>query len=121
MTLKDIIFACRESKSRVCVNDPDGWWEYVPVDEHSPEALLSREVAKLVATDKDSMMVTLVSRNVELGYRVCSVCGRPMSEGYCYNGGESYYCGEDCLHAVFPGEAWEECVADGDSYWTTWD
>lgn len=55
-------------------------------------------------------------------YRTCSICGHAMTEGYCYDGGTSYYCDEDCLHHDFTDEEWEEAYDDGnsDSYWTTW-
>lgn len=53
--------------------------------------------------------------------RVCSICGRPMYTGYCYDSGLAYYCSEDCLHHDFTPEEWEqECAENEDSYWTDW-
>lgn len=52
----------------------------------------------------------------------CDECGSGMNEGYCINGGEQYYCNEECLHANITPEEWEELYEDGgDSYWTEWD
>jgi len=53
--------------------------------------------------------------------RVCSICGKPMYTGYCYDGGLAYYCSKDCLHHDFTPEEWEqECAENEDSYWTDW-
>lgn len=57
----------------------------------------------------------------EDGYRICSVCGRKMTNGYCYDGGAKYYCSDKCLHYDFTDDEWrEECVNNEDSYWTEW-
>lgn len=55
--------------------------------------------------------------------RSCSHCGKEMSEGYCINGGEEYYCSEECLHTKMTQEEYLELYDDGngDSYWTTWE
>ena len=53
--------------------------------------------------------------------RICSVCGKPMKEGYCLDGGLEYYCSTACLHRDFTDEEWEEeCNTNEDSYWTEW-
>ena len=53
--------------------------------------------------------------------RICSICGAPMQEGYCYDGGSKYYCSAQCLRHDFTEEEWEELYEEGgDSYWTTW-
>lgn len=58
----------------------------------------------------------------ELNFRVCSICGEYMDEGYVYNSGEKYYCSDECLHQDFTPEQWkEECDTNEDTtYWTTW-
>lgn len=53
-------------------------------------------------------------------YRICSICGEVMICGYCYEGGEKYYCSDECLHHDFTDEEWEEVVYNSDSYWTEW-
>ena len=54
--------------------------------------------------------------------RICSVCGAPMTEGYCFEGGLAYYCSAECLHQDFTDEEWEALYEEsGDSYWTTWE
>jgi hypothetical protein len=46
-----------------------------------------------------------------------------MNEGYCINGGVSYYCSDDCLHKHITLAEYKEQYADGegDSYWTEWE
>lgn len=53
--------------------------------------------------------------------RRCSVCGRLMIEGYCYNMGDAYYCSNDCLNKDFTIEEWlTECEENEQSYYTEW-
>ena len=40
-------------------------------------------------------------------YRICSICGDIMVYGYCYDGGDKYYCSDECLHHDFTDEEWE--------------
>jgi hypothetical protein len=45
-----------------------------------------------------------------------------MSEGYVIEGGEEYYCSDECLHTRYSPEEWSEMYSDeGDSYWTEWE
>lgn len=54
--------------------------------------------------------------------RICNICGKAMTEGYCVEGGLEYYCSDECLHKVYSPEEWDEMYTDdGDSYWTEWD
>lgn len=55
--------------------------------------------------------------------RVCSVCGSAMFEGYCYEGGEAYYCNTKCMRTQMLQEEWDELYdnGNGDSYWTEWE
>lgn len=55
--------------------------------------------------------------------RKCSHCGEEMWEGYCINGGEEYYCSEECLHTEITQEEFLELYDNGhgDSYWTIWE
>lgn len=53
--------------------------------------------------------------------RFCSVCGKPMREGYCYDMGRRYYCSDECLHTEFTSEEWkQECEGNDQSYYTEW-
>ena len=59
--------------------------------------------------------------NVEYYHAVCDSCGTPMNEGYCLFGGEQYYCTDECLHANYTKDEWDEMYKEeGDSYWTEW-
>jgi hypothetical protein len=54
--------------------------------------------------------------------RKCTQCGGLMNEGYCINGGEQYFCSDECLHKNYTPEEWQEMYSDeGDSYWTEWE
>ena len=53
--------------------------------------------------------------------RQCSICGKLMDEGYIYDGGDKYYCSDECLHKDFTPEEWKlECEMNEESTWTTW-
>ena len=53
--------------------------------------------------------------------RKCTICGKPMDEGYCINEGEAYYCSDECLSHDYNPEQWNETYECGDGYWTRWD
>lgn len=54
-------------------------------------------------------------------FRVCSVCGEWMHQGYCQDMGWKYYCSDECLHTDFTKEEWtKECEENDQSYWTDW-
>lgn len=55
--------------------------------------------------------------------RKCSHCQKGMNEGYVINGGENYYCKDDCLKTVLSPEEFNELYADGETetYWTEWE
>ena len=54
--------------------------------------------------------------------RVCSECGKPMTEGFCIEDGAEYYCSEECLHKNLTDEEYENLYDEGrgDSYYTSW-
>ena len=54
--------------------------------------------------------------------RLCSECGTPMQEGFCFESDGTQYCSGECLTKVI---MWEEYLAmhdngNGDAYWTDW-
>jgi len=53
----------------------------------------------------------------------CTACGAGMNEGYVINGGEEYYCSDECLHKHITPAEFDELYddGDGDSYWTEWE
>lgn len=55
--------------------------------------------------------------------RICDECGKGMNRGYVIDGGEQYYCSDECLHQNITKEEWVETpnTDDGDSYWTEWE
>lgn len=54
-------------------------------------------------------------------FRICSICGEWMHQGYCCGMGWRYYCSDECLHTDFTTEEWKkECEEDDQSYWTDW-
>jgi hypothetical protein len=54
--------------------------------------------------------------------RVCSECGKPMTEGFCIEDGAEYYCSEECLHKNLTEEEYENLYDEGrgNSYYTSW-
>lgn len=57
-----------------------------------------------------------------LGERRCSHCHKIMTEGYCIEGGQEYYCSDECLHEHMTDEEYLELYdcGSGDTYWTQW-
>lgn len=51
---------------------------------------------------------------------VCSVCGKPMTSGFCISNGEEYYCSRDCLHEKYTDEEYDVIYDNGEGYWTEW-
>ena len=54
--------------------------------------------------------------------RVCSNCGCNMSDGYCVDDGEEYYCSDRCLYADGYTEQQKDVdYENGHIYWTEWE
>lgn len=55
--------------------------------------------------------------------RNCSECNKVMIEGYVVNGGEEYYCSDECLHKNYTAEQWVKMYdnGEGESYYTQWE
>lgn len=55
--------------------------------------------------------------------RRCTQCGNLMNKGFVVEGGEEYYCSDNCLHKKYTKEEWDEMYGDGDtdSCWTEWE
>lgn len=54
----------------------------------------------------------------EIPDRVCSICGKAMSGGYCIGDGEEYFCSDECLRKQYTEEAYREMYRDNMAYWT---
>lgn len=78
----------------------------------------------------DSFKAFILTNGIKYA-RMCDKCGKGMNEGYVVNGGEEYYCNDECLHQIYTPEEWEDmsndeffvqCGLDDDgNYWTEWD
>lgn len=78
----------------------------------------SELINKIIATRDWSRIIDDLGIN---DFRVCSVCGALMHQGYCYDMGHRYYCSDECLHHDFTAEEWNvECKSEPQSYWTDW-
>ena len=53
-------------------------------------------------------------------YRICTNCNAKMSSGYCIGDGEEYFCSDECLHAYYSEEEYEELCKQDAAYWTHW-
>lgn len=55
--------------------------------------------------------------------RQCSHCKKYMMDGYCIEGGDEYYCNDECLESNMTREEFDALYneGEGDSYWTEWD
>jgi len=94
-------------------------------------ALLKEKIEETSADIKEFMadFVIRQSKTSELvneldleHIRVCSECGKPMTEGFCIEDGADYYCSEECLHKNLTEEEYNDLYDDGkgESYWTSW-
>ena len=83
--------------------------------EYNPERTMGNDTFTVAETDE------------EIGYRICSHCGKKMEEGYYLNG--DYACSDECAIALYDGDEEElrrdleeedlECGST-DCYWTEW-
>ncbi|ACQ51144.1 CDP-alcohol phosphatidyltransferase (plasmid) [Clostridium botulinum] len=48
-----------------------------------------------IILDKEKLKELLEHQEMEV--RICSNCGKLMTEGYCIDGGMQYFCNNDCL------------------------
>jgi len=53
--------------------------------------------------------------------RICTECGKEMTEGYCIFDGLEYYCSKECLHKHWIEAEYIELYNKGDAYWTEWE
>lgn len=54
--------------------------------------------------------------------RICDECGKGMNDGFVIDGGEQYFCSNECLHHNYTEEEFTEMATeDSDTYWTQWD
>lgn len=54
-------------------------------------------------------------------YRVCQICGKAISVGFCVGDGLAYYCSEECLHTDYSEEEYQEMYETDNAYYTEWD
>lgn len=56
------------------------------------------------------------------GYRICSVCGKRMEEGWFHNDEVVYACSEECCLALYEGDRkqMEDDMEDDIFFWTFW-
>lgn len=86
---------------------------------------LINEVNELVKVNNiskcevETIIETLEDESLEV--RICTNCGELMEVGYVVNGGDEYYCSDECLHEEYTEKEWlEEVENNEDSYWTEW-
>lgn len=86
---------------------------------------LTIEVEKYIESNSFSDIyceIRLYLINNKFEIRQCSDCKKIMIQGYCIEGGEAYYCDDDCLYRNLTEEEFDELYdyGEGDSYWTEW-
>lgn len=94
---------------------------YTKVALYRHKAPADTEVLNAVLAEVESAIEELIEAGV--APRTCSHCGAGMFDGYVINGGDAYYCSDECLHIYVTPEEYEELYDDGegDSYWTEWE
>lgn len=82
---------------------------------------MSRKI--IIEDDSDlnySIEETISDFSFEQIVRVCSSCGKPMTEGFVINE-DRYYCSQNCLDKNFTKEEFDSLFEDGFAYWTDWE
>lgn len=89
------------------------------------------QTSSVSCKDKIDLLNTLLDTTKEMieeyaeekDIRICTECGKLMSEGYCIENGIEYYCSDDCLHKNITEKEYLELYDDGngDTYWTEWE
>lgn len=60
------------------------------------------------------------SRSKHKETRICSICGKEMTEGYYAEDVGKYYCSDECLHTEVSEKEYEQYYEDGYMFWTEW-
>jgi len=53
--------------------------------------------------------------------RICGVCKKEITEGFCIGDGDEYFCSEECLNKCYSDKEYNRMYDDGLAYWTTWE
>lgn len=56
----------------------------------------------------------------EREFRICTNCGKEMMSGYIIDEGFEYFCDDECLHAYYSEEEYDELCQQDRAYWTEW-
>ena len=119
METKDVNEVLRQD---VLASDRLGDYFYVLLKEKIEET--SADIKEFMAdfVIRQSKTSELVNELDLEHIRVCSECGKPMTEGFCIEDGADYYCSEECLHKNLTEEEYNDLYDDGkgESYWTSW-
>lgn len=67
------------------------------------------------------MLANRISEVTRKGDRICSSCGRAMTQGFCIDDGEEYYCSDECLHTRYSLIHFLDLYDDDRAYWTQWE
>jgi hypothetical protein len=119
METKDVNEVLRQD---VLASDRLGDYFYVLLKEKIDEAAADIKEFMADFVIRHSKASELVDELDLEHIRVCSECGKPMTEGFCIEDGAQYYCSEDCLHKNLTEEEYDNLYDEGrgDSYYTSW-
>lgn len=53
--------------------------------------------------------------------RICNECGAIVYAGYCIGDGDEYYCSDECLHAWYSEEEYDELRQEDYAYYSEWE
>ena len=119
METKDVNEVLRQD---VLASDRLGDYFYVLLKEKIDEAAADIKEFMADFVIRHSKASELVDELDLEHIRMCSECGKPMTEGFCIEDGAEYYCSEECLHKNLTEEEYENLYDDGrgNSYYTSW-
>ena len=119
METKDVNEVLRQD---VLASDRLGDYFYVLLKEKIDEATADIKEFMADFVIRHSKASELVDELDLEHIRMCSECGKPMTEGFCIEDGAEYYCSEECLHKNLTEEEYENLYDEGrgNSYYTSW-
>ena len=90
------------------INSALDQWGYIELRQHFGNGVADIRLEKRKVIEDDNK-------------RTCSICGKPIKQGY-YNESEfTYYCSDECLNKHYTKEEYNELYNNNEMYWTSWE
>lgn len=100
--------------------------EVISHDKEKENPIYIREFTHINKSGRGAIGFNIPFENLfkEDDKKICDCCGEYMTKGYVLDGGEQYFCSDECLFHEHGNNAHNDLNIgedDSDSYWTEWD